>query len=201
MRRAFYQCVMCDEMYPAGGYSEHKQTHVPVRKSQRGTPQGPRYPERDAAIAAAVGEGLRTLEDIASEHGITRERVRQLAKRLGVSRNYKPVPARIRRGRRRPCKTCGAAVRDGQMRSHRVMVGHTITANATVTARDLRLIREFYIRGLGYRGIGEALGLGPMPIKHHVLSMGLTPHATGHYQRGGAVPALVQELRAARGAA
>jgi len=46
----------------------------------------PELRERNEAIANEVHHSDKTLEEIAKEHGVTRERIRQVAKRLGVQR-------------------------------------------------------------------------------------------------------------------
>lgn len=62
------------------------------------------YRKRNAEIARRVRDTWDTLEEIGADHGISRERVRQIAKELGVSRNGRP-PSRTVAWR---CEGCGA---------------------------------------------------------------------------------------------
>ena len=188
-------CTRCDQPYPVGGYRTHKMLHEPIRPSRAGRPAGARDKERATAIALEVALGIRSLESIAGDHGITRERVRQIAKREGVSRQHKPRPGVRRVGVTNPCLTCGTRVPTRRMREHRLAAGHAARFGSRVSQVHLDLMREFYDRGMGYFAIGGVMGLPAMTIKYHLVRMdGFVPHATGQYERHGVIPALRREL-------
>jgi hypothetical protein len=185
-------CTLCDRPYPVGGYGQHRVAHVPLRPPKTAVA---RDAERATAIALDVALGVRSLQAIADDYGLSRERIRQIAKREGVSRQHKPRPGIRRIGITYPCKTCAQRVPSGSMRAHRLAAGHSVRAGGKVTQIHLDLMREFYDRGLGYVAIGRVIGLPHMTVKWHLLHMdGFVPHPSGHYQRYGVVPALRREL-------
>ena len=161
---------------------------------------GPQYPERDAAIARLVDEGEMTLEDIGARYGITRERARQVAKRLGSERHWIPTPARPRIVPGRVCRYCDERVPLGRRRTHNKDRGH----GWALSLDECGLVAEAYRVGLGYEEIARIFGVTHMTVKRHIVRMGLTRHATGEYPRDPdhrqALVAAIEVLRSAAAA-
>lgn len=160
------------------------------------------FPERDAEITRLVAEGWLSLEEIGQRFGITRERVRQIAKRNGQSRNHVYVPARPRFGRLVVCSHCGALVPMGTLRRHNEEKDHKTFPRQKLRPSDLRLIREAYLRGLGYKTLGALFGVHQENIKQHVVRMGIPRRGAGKYDRNRAARLrLIADVRAARSVA
>jgi len=159
--------------------SRKRKRPVETRYTRPGRGPSREHGERDRAIVEAVGSEPVTLEEIAARYGMTRERVRQIAKANGVSREHKWVPARPKLGSRHRCPECRMLV-SGSIRTHRIEAGHEA---GKVHAADRERIKVLYERGYGYWAISRVVGVLPSVVKWHVVAMGLRPHRTGDYDR------------------
>lgn len=146
-------CHICGEPYQPGAYAKHIRAGGPdgphsqaiMRRNRRPprarTPLQLAYATRDAdVIAALVGPPRRTLEGVGAMFGITRERVRQIAKHSGVNvADLKPLPPKPKAPPRLlTCKVCGEPFRRGTYVEHIIATGHV---------RNLQPVRDGPDRG------------------------------------------------------
>lgn len=170
-------CMTCSDWYPRGNYATHGEFHG-----------------RSVAIAEAVAAGFRSLADIGADYGISRERVRQIAAREGISRSGRQVPNRPRLGKGYLCSICGERVRRGTLRAHRAdRADHPLQAGGRTTAADRKQMARWYAAGVGYNRIGRALGLPGQAVKHHLRRVGYTPHPTGSRMSNAAIEAVLAQ--------
>lgn len=159
----------------------------------------PQFAARNADIALHVAAGHLTLEEIGQSYGLTRERVRQIAKREGTTRQHVAVPMRPRLGKRIKCPACGVPIRVGRKAQHNRDANHPLKPDS-LRPSDHQLIQVAYEGGLGYHAIADVFGIEPMAVKYHVVKAGLTPHPTGRRLAYSEVARLKADLAARRAA-
>ena len=155
-------------------------------KAWEGTKKGPARGGRNRAIATMVQDGM-TLQSVADEHGMTRERVRQIAKAHGVvprergrATNAKPPTPKMT-----PEVVAGAIERHSNGESikdiatdlgvvHRYL--RKLLADAGVQLTDARIrvtpeIEQEIVRRLNnnesIQGVAEALGIHWMTVRRY----------------------------------
>lgn len=135
--------------------------------------------ERNEAMVARVAAGLASLDEIAADYGISKQRVSQIAHRAGIRRNHIPRPAAPRLGLRETCKRCGIKYPTGRIHEHAVAADHALGRCGRLRPSELALMAEGYKRGLGYVALADVFKVHFQVIKYHIRRSGLTPHATG----------------------
>src|SRR4051812_2623872 len=92
--------------------------------------------ERDAQIVGRVRKG-ETLESVARDYGITRERVRQLVKPYGIGKEWRQWRANMRATVAVSEVLSGARVSEAQRRN-KISFGHRGYAAVVVAGRSVR---------------------------------------------------------------
>lgn len=125
--------------------------HVP----RVGRPKGPHNPDRDKLICEQYNSG-RSLEDVGQEHGVTRERIRQILVREGVSERHNAfnMPRRVGARALAEIKTSKSAERLARF------------------ALDRATVREMYDAGATYEDIAGTLHHPITWVQNHVWRTG-----------------------------
>jgi hypothetical protein len=187
--RRTYWCRRCVMPYEPGTYSEHRHKRHPVLPPR--SPYVSPFVDRDRRIAIAVNAGLLTLDEIARSLGLTRERIRQIAKRQGISRNHMWVPARPRLGNRQRCPDCHELIPVGTAKQHRLAVGHRLNPQQAVF--DVDLLRRLHGRGVGAMRAADALAISTQTAWRWARRLGLPKRGIGKHLGSAAIDAIIAE--------
>jgi hypothetical protein len=122
----------------------------------------------------------RSLEDIGSEYGVSRQRVLQIIKRAGVDSVY---ALKDKRGRKPEiCKVCSGEYPYGRYRDHIAEAGHRYMHMTGGRSHDHAAVIADYKSGMRGREIGQKYGFAP-EYTYRILSIyGIKPD--GGFYRG-----------------
>lgn len=128
-----------------------------------------------AVLEAVVGPPQRTMTSVAAEYGLSRERVRQLLARQGVTGRSLP---RTALEQQETCSLCSGAYRPGLYRAHVAAARHRFNppgrSGPADEARDLA-VAAAYRSGSSARDLAASLGLAVAAVYVILHRAGLWP--------------------------
>lgn len=114
-------CKACGELYLAGTFIAHSRAKGHAASWGQRSGSDADQAERNAAIIDALkADPYLTLQAVADQHAITRERVRQIWKRESGIKSAARRPHRPDK----TCTVCGGTFPDGSGRAHQKLAGH-----------------------------------------------------------------------------